>query len=119
RPRRRRATSRRAGSRPRSAAARRAAPGRRWSRRQDVDRAAVDRELPAAIAVDLENLVDQVRHFDFEIVITLRGLAGRRKADAQAPGRPEILLADHDSVHEVHVLRRIGGSTVFADQAYV
>ena len=57
--------------------ARRAAASDARSRRQHVDRAAVDRELPAPVALDLEDLVDQVRHLD---------LVDRSRPEPAAPG---------------------------------
>ena len=58
----------------------------------------MDRELPPPVAIDLEDLVDEVRHLHLDVVISLCGRTGRVEPDAQAPRGAEILLADHGAL---------------------
>ena len=72
--------ARRRGPRARRAGAR--APARHA--RQHVDRAAVDRELPVPVALDLEDLVDEVRHLDLEVEVALRRRPRARRGGCAA-----------------------------------
>ena len=43
-------------------------------------------ELPVPIALDLEDLVDEARHLDLEVVVALRGRARLVEPDVERPG---------------------------------
>src|SRR5262245_27804769 len=65
------------------------------SGRQDVDRAAMDGELPKTVTRDLQNLVDEARDLHLEVVLALGRRARLVETDAERPRRPLVRLADH------------------------
>ena len=50
-----------------------------------------------AVAGDVEDLVDEPRHFDLEVVVALGRRARGVEPDVERPRRPEVGLADHDA----------------------
>src|SRR6185295_2527903 len=88
------------------------------SGRQDVDGAAMQGEAPVPIALDLEDLVDEARYLDFQIVVALRGRARLVEPDVERPGDTQVDLTHDGPGHEVHVMRGLDRIAVLADQAH-
>src|SRR5207253_4521582 len=91
-----------------------------WSRRgQDLDGAAVDGDLPGAVPRDLQDLVDELRHLDLEVVVALCRWPGLVEPQVEGPHRAGVSLADHRRAHQVRVVPGVGPAPVLADQAHV
>src|SRR5712691_471185 len=71
------------------------------------------------VAVDLEDLVDEPRNLDLQIVLTLRRRSSVVEAEVERPGGPEVYFADDRSGHEVRVMGGVHPVPVLADQTNV
>ena len=70
------------------------------------------RDLPAAVAGDPEDLVDQPRDLDLEVVLALARGPGGVQAEEERPGRPVVDLAHDDPAQEVQVVDGVGAGPV-------
>src|SRR5712692_9790915 len=88
-------------------------------RGQHVDGAAMDAELPAPVSIDVEDLVDETWHLDLEVIVALGGPSRDIELEVERPGRAEIGLPDDVTGHEIHVMTRVRGDPVLANQPHV
>src|SRR5262245_20135163 len=75
--------------------------------------------MPSTIAADLQDLVNEPRHLDLEVVVALGRAPGIVEAHIECVGRAEVGFPDDLTREEIHVMHWISRPTILPDETHV